>query len=171
MMLVTNDRVWVSPGQWGSVAFFAFLIACLGGLVVMRAARSDVTLTFLAAWLALIFGRSLWLGRTGRDPVHRLQNGALLLFAFFMISDPRTTPDSRAGRIVFALLVAVGAWIVQFNSSAPTACFGRLPSVPSACRCSTGCSPERALLDRPKKHASRIVTSSICSPQSPIRNP
>ena len=115
MMLATNDRVWVSPGQWGSVAFFAFLIACLGGLVVMRAARSDVTLTFLAAWLALIFGRSLWLGEPIAIPVHRLQNGALLLFAFFMISDPRTTPDSRAGRIVFALLVAVGAWIVQFQ--------------------------------------------------------
>ena len=115
MMLATGNHVWVSPGQWGSVAFFAFLIACLGGLVVMRAARSDVTLTFLAGWLALIFGRSLWLGEPVAIPVHRLQNGALLLFAFFMISDPRTTPDSRAGRIVFALLVAVGAWIVQFK--------------------------------------------------------
>jgi enediyne biosynthesis protein E5 len=115
MMLATSDRVWVSPGQWGSVAFFAFLIACLGGLVVMRAERSDVTLTFLAGWLALIFGRSLWLGEPLAIPIHRLQNGALLLFAFFMISDPRTTPDSRAARIIFALFVAVGAWIVQFK--------------------------------------------------------
>ena len=40
-------QVWVSPGQWGSVAFFGFLIACLGGLVVNRAARSDVTFAFL----------------------------------------------------------------------------------------------------------------------------
>src|SRR6266516_1708067 len=32
MMLVT-DRVWASPGQWGSGAVFAFLLACLGGLV------------------------------------------------------------------------------------------------------------------------------------------
>jgi Na+-transporting NADH:ubiquinone oxidoreductase subunit NqrB len=115
MMLATGNHVWVSPGQWGSVAFFAFFIVCLGGLVVMRAARSDVTLTFLAGWLALIFGRSFWLGEPVAIPVHRLQNGALLLFAFFMISDPRTTPDSRTGRIVFALLVAVGAWIVQFK--------------------------------------------------------
>ena len=42
-MLLTG-HVWVSPGQWGNVAFFAFLMACLGGLVVNRAARSDVTL-------------------------------------------------------------------------------------------------------------------------------
>jgi hypothetical protein len=38
-----------------------------------------------------------------------------VLFAFFMISDPRTTPDSRAGRILFAALVALGAYYVQFR--------------------------------------------------------
>src|SRR5688572_17654632 len=33
LMLATGGAVWVSPGQWGSAAFFGFLIACLGGLV------------------------------------------------------------------------------------------------------------------------------------------
>ena len=115
MMLATNGAVWVSPGQWGNVAFFGFLMVCAGGLVVMRAARSDVTLAFLGFYLALVFGRSLWLGEPMVIPLHRLQSGALLLFAFFMISDPKTTPDSRAGRIVFAALVAYGAWYVQFR--------------------------------------------------------
>ena len=32
-----------------------------------------------------------------------------------MISDPKTTPDSRAGRVLFAALVAFGAWYVQFR--------------------------------------------------------
>lgn len=114
MMLLTG-QVWVSPGQWGNVAFFAFLMACLGGLVVNRAARSDVTFAFIAFYMALVFGRSLWLGEPMSIPFHRLENGALLLFTFFMISDPRTTPNSRAGRIVFALLVACGAWYVQFR--------------------------------------------------------
>jgi enediyne biosynthesis protein E5 len=115
MILATDDRVWVSPGQWGNLAFFAFLLACLGGLVVMRAARSDVTLAFLGFYLALVIGRSCWLDEPLAIPLHRLQNGALLLFAFFMVSDPKTTPDSRAGRIVFAALVAWGAWFWQFR--------------------------------------------------------
>src|SRR5919201_2791081 len=113
MLLVTGD-IWVSPGQWGSGLVFAFLLASAGGLVVNRAARADVTLTFLACWAALLLGRSLWLGEPLAIPVHRLQNGALVLFAFFMISDPKTTPDSRAGRLLFAALVALGAYGVQF---------------------------------------------------------
>src|SRR5439155_1672013 len=60
MMLCSDRAVWVSPGQWGDFAFFAFLVICLGGLVVNRAARVDVTLAFLVSWLALIFGRSFW---------------------------------------------------------------------------------------------------------------
>lgn len=114
MMLLT-DSVWVSPGQWGNGAFFAFLMACVGGLVVNRATRSDVTYAFIVAYVALVFGRSAWLGEPLTIPLHRLENGALLLFTFFMISDPRTTPDSRPGRILFACLVAGGAWYVQFG--------------------------------------------------------
>jgi enediyne biosynthesis protein E5 len=114
-LLLITDRVWVSPGQWGSVVWFAFLMVCLGGLVVMRAARADVTLGFLLCYTALLIGRSWWLGEPMTIPLHRLQSGALLLFAFFMVSDPKTTPDSRAGRLIFAALVAAGAWYVQFR--------------------------------------------------------
>lgn len=114
-LLILTDRVWVSPGQWGSVAVMAFLMACLGGLVVNRAARSDVTLAFLACYGAIAIGRSLWLGEPLAIPLHRLENGALVLFSFFMISDPKTTPDSRVGRVIFALLVALGAGYVQFR--------------------------------------------------------
>jgi Na+-translocating ferredoxin:NAD+ oxidoreductase RnfD subunit len=105
----------VSPGQWGSLAVFAFLLASAGGLVVNRAARADVTWTFLGAWVGLLLARTLWLGDPLEIPLHRLQNGALVLFSFFMISDPRTTPDSRAGRVLFAALVALGAYGLQFK--------------------------------------------------------
>lgn len=114
VMLVTG-QAWVSPGQWGSVAIVGFLMASVGGLVVNRAARSDVTLAFLGCYAALLFGRSLWLGEPLAIPLHRLESGALVLFSFFMISDPKTTPDSRSGRLLFAAVVAVGAGIVQFK--------------------------------------------------------
>ena len=96
MLALFGDRAWVSPAQWGSGAWFAFLLLCLGGMVLYRAERSDVTLAFLLAYAALVFGRGLWLG----DPP--------------AISDPKTTPDSRAGRVLFSLLVTLGAGFVQF---------------------------------------------------------
>lgn len=114
MLLVTN-QVWVSPGQWGSAAFFAFLLACAGSLVVNRATRSDVTYAFIVCYCALLFGRSFYLGEPLAIPFHRVESGALLLFTFFMISDPKTTPDSRIGRVLFAALVAYVGWYVQFR--------------------------------------------------------
>ena len=107
--------VWVSPGQWGNTAFFLLLMGCLGTIVVTRAARADVTFAFLASWAGLLLYRAWALGDPIAIPLHRLQNGALLLFAFFMISDPKTTPDSRRGRVLFGALVACGAYYVQFK--------------------------------------------------------
>ena len=112
--VLLTGQAWVSPGQWGSPAFFGFLLACLGGLVVNRAARSDVTYAFLFFYVAILFGRALWLGDPLTIPAHQLQSGALLIFTFFMISDPKTTPDTRAGRVLFAFLVACGAAFVHF---------------------------------------------------------
>jgi Na+-transporting NADH:ubiquinone oxidoreductase subunit NqrB len=114
MLLLTN-QVWVSPGQWGAAAAFGFLMACAGLLVVNRSARCDVSLAFLTFYGALLVGRSTYLGEPFTIPFHRLQSGALLLFTFFMISDPKTTPDSRIGRVLFSALVAFGAWYVQFR--------------------------------------------------------
>jgi hypothetical protein len=105
---------WISPGQWGQVTWLVFLIACMGSLVVTRAARADVTLSFLAFYLGLLVARALWLGDPLTIPLHQIESVTLLIFSFFMISDPKTTPNARAGRIFFTFLVAVVALFVQF---------------------------------------------------------
>jgi Na+-transporting NADH:ubiquinone oxidoreductase subunit NqrB len=114
VLIAATDRVWVSPGQWGTEAYLAFGLASLGGLVIHRAARSDVTYAFIGFYALLVCGRAVWLGDPLSIPLHHLENGAFLVFAFFMISDPKTTPDSRRGRILFALIVALGAAFVHF---------------------------------------------------------
>jgi hypothetical protein len=118
-VVLTSGLGWMSPGQWGQVAWFGFLIACLGGLVVTRAARADVTVAFLIFYVGLLIVRALWLGDPLTIPLHQIESGALLIFAFFMISDPKTTPDSRTGRIVYALLVTTAALYVQFGLFRP----------------------------------------------------
>jgi Na+-transporting NADH:ubiquinone oxidoreductase subunit NqrB len=109
-----SGQVWVSPGQWGSGTILAFMVACFGMVVVHRSARSDVTWAFLLAYAAILFGRATWLGDPWGIPLHNLNSGAFLLFSFFMISDPKTTPDTRAGRLLYAVFVAIGSGLVHF---------------------------------------------------------
>ena len=109
-----SDRAWVSPAQWGAGPTIAFLVACLGGLVVNRAARSDVTYAFIGFYAAIVFGRAMWLGQPWSTPLHMLESGSLILFTFFMISDPKTTPNARVARLLYGAIVAAGAAFVAF---------------------------------------------------------
>jgi Na+-transporting NADH:ubiquinone oxidoreductase subunit NqrB len=113
-LMLFSDSAWVSSGQWGSAAFGAFVLACLGFLVLTRAKRAETTIAFLCIYGSLLFGRALWLGDPLSIPLHQIQSGALLIFAFFMISDPKTTPDAPLGRVLFAMIVAAIAFTIQF---------------------------------------------------------
>ena len=114
VVVALSDRAWVSPAQWGAGPTIAFLVACLGGMVVNRAARSDVSYAFVGTFAAILFGRAMWLGQPWSVPLHQLESGSLLLFTFFMISDPKTTPNARLARFLFGALVAAGATFVAF---------------------------------------------------------
>ena len=113
-LMIASDNAWISSGQWGNAPLGAFALACLGCLVLNRAKRSETTIVFLTAYATLLFGRAIWLGDPLAISIHQMQNGALLLFAFFMISDPKTTPDMPVGRALYATLVALVAFAIQF---------------------------------------------------------
>lgn len=109
---------WISPGQWGSFSLLALWFLALGGLVTQRIARWNVSLTFLAVWALLLAGRLLYLDYSW-DPgaamwLQQMSNGATLLFAFFMISDPMTTPQHKLARLLYVSLVACFAFVWQF---------------------------------------------------------
>ena len=114
-MVLFSGAAWTTPGQWGAVFWFAALLAGAGMFVTYRAARIDVPLIFLGVYAALLIGRALFLGDPLSIPMLRLTNGALILFAFFMISDPKTTPDGVIARTVFAASAALIAYILTFH--------------------------------------------------------
>jgi enediyne biosynthesis protein E5 len=134
LALLCLPGTWVSPGQWGDDFTLAGWFVALGGLVVHRARRADVSVAFLGFHLGFLALRVLWLGQRLAVLAHQLQSGALLLFAFFMISDPRTIPDDRRGRIAHAALVAAVAHVWQLALYRPNgllwALFFAAPAVP-----------------------------------------
>jgi Na+-transporting NADH:ubiquinone oxidoreductase subunit NqrB len=114
LLLFGTDHVWISPGLWGAEIWFVALLAFLAILVLTAAARADIALFFLAAHGGLLFARALWLGDPPAIPLHQLETGSLLIFAFFMITDPKTTPDARIARLVLAVAVAGLAHYLAF---------------------------------------------------------
>ncbi len=115
LLLLSGDSTWVSPGQWGSYLWLFLLLCCLAQLVLHKAMRSVLGAGFLLLYVGLLMGRALWLGDPLEIPFHQMQNGALLIFAFFMISDPKSTPDSKVAQGLFALLTAVLAFYFHFQ--------------------------------------------------------
>lgn len=113
-LLLGVDGVWVSPGQWGAAAWLALLIASAGGLVLTRSTRLDTAAGFLLCFGGLLAWRAWSLGDPWAIPLHQMQAGSLLLFAFFMVTDPRSTPDSRAGRMLFVAAVSALAYYLMF---------------------------------------------------------
>ena len=120
LLLALSSGVWISPGQWGTGIWLASLLVFFAVLVLQAAQRSDVALFFLGAHAALLLARAYWLGDPLAIPLHQMQGGSLLIFAFFMISDPKTTPDSRLARLLFALAVAaLGHYLAFFMQMRP----------------------------------------------------
>ncbi|NJO40483.1 MAG: Na+-transporting NADH:ubiquinone oxidoreductase, subunit NqrB [Cyanobacteria bacterium CRU_2_1] len=124
-LTLTHDA-WVSPGQWGESSWYALLFLGTGGLVLKRVGRWDTTIAFLVAYAGLEAVRNVWLGWTWDVWLHRLMSGSLLLFALFMITDPRTIPNARIGRLIWAGAIAIFAFILRNYFFVPTAVFWAL---------------------------------------------
>lgn len=118
----TGDA-WISPGQWGSNVVVLFAVVTLGVIVTTRVQKLDVSLAFLGTFAVLMFARQiLYLGWPVDFFVQSICTGSLLLFSFFMITDPKTTPDHPVARILWSAAVAGVAFYLttfKFMNGAP----------------------------------------------------
>ena len=114
LLFAAASHVWISPGAWGSTVWLVALLCFFAILVLGAARRADIAVFFFGTHAALLLARAIWLGDPFAIPLHQLQSGSLLIFTFFMISDPRTSPDSRLGRFIFAASVAALAHYMAF---------------------------------------------------------
>jgi Na+-transporting NADH:ubiquinone oxidoreductase subunit NqrB len=119
--LLLLPGAWISAGQWGSDLALAAWFVALGALVSKKARRWDISWMFLACFVGLLAARVAWIGQSPQVLLHQLQSGALLLFTFFMISDPMTIPNRRAARLLYAAVVALAACGWQYGLFKPNA--------------------------------------------------
>jgi len=124
-LMLTPDA-WVSPGQWGEEGWYALLFLSCGGLVLRRVGRWDTTVAFLGSYAVLEAVRNVLLGWTWDVWAHRLMSGSLLMFSLFMITDPRTIPNARIGRLLWAVAIALLTFFLRNYLFLSTAVFWAL---------------------------------------------
>ena len=133
--VVLTGNAWISPGQWGSGAVILFAVLCLGCIITTRVQKLDTSLAFLGSFGSLLFIRQIiYLGWPMDFFIQSISTGSLLLFSFFMITDPKTTPNHTTARIIWSVLVAVAAFYLttfKFITTAPIwVLVGMQPLVP-----------------------------------------
>lgn len=121
VLAIGSGHGWLSPGQWGEEVWLGLLFVGAGGLVLRRVGRWDTTIAFLGCYFGLELSRNFWLGWTTDVLVHRLSNGSLLLFALFMVTDPRSIPNARGARLVWAMTIAGLTFWLRNSFYLPTA--------------------------------------------------
>lgn len=105
---------WISPGQWGSGAVMAFFFTAAAIMVLLKVGRIDTSLAFLLTFFGLEFLRSvIYLGWELDWFMHKVTNGSILLFAFFMITDPKTTPNHNRSRLLWAALIGGASFLLS----------------------------------------------------------
>ena len=118
-----TGNAWISPGQWGSGAVIMFGVLSLGFIVVSRVQKLDVSLAFLGTFAGLIYLRQIiYLGWPMDHFVQSVSTGSLLLFSFFMITDPKTIPNHRVARILWCVAIAAVSFYLtafKFINGAP----------------------------------------------------
>lgn len=124
--LILTPDAWVSPGQWGDDGWYALLFLGTGGMVLKRVGRWDTTAAFIGSYAILEAMRNFWLGWTWDVYWHRLMSGSLLLFALFMITDPRSIPNARISRLIWAMCIAGLTFILRNQFFVSTAVFWAL---------------------------------------------
>lgn len=115
VVVLSFPGAWVSPGQWGTEGWAVVFGIGAGLAVTQSAKRLEVPFLYLASWALLLTGRALWLGDPLAIPIHQMGNGALVVFAFFMISDPMTAPWHPVARAAWVVLAAVAGFALQVS--------------------------------------------------------
>jgi enediyne biosynthesis protein E5 len=105
-IFISND-CWISPGQWGSGFVILFAVSCFGFIVLTRVQKLSVTATFLGVFICLLFIRQIiYLGWPMDFFLQSISTGSLILFSFFMITDPKTLPNHTLVRNLWVITIA-----------------------------------------------------------------
>jgi Na+-translocating ferredoxin:NAD+ oxidoreductase RnfD subunit len=104
---ILSDHLLVRPDQFSGSPWLMVQIVLFGALAITRGARFRTTLGYYAAVLCFALPVGTLLGKKPLWILAPEMNTSTLIFAFLMLTDPRTTPEVPARQWAFGVGVAV----------------------------------------------------------------
>ncbi|MCK5104529.1 MAG: RnfABCDGE type electron transport complex subunit D [Cyclobacteriaceae bacterium] len=101
--------------QWGNNLLPMVVIWMLGMVIVYRAKRFHITITYVISFLVFAYIRSLITQDPFLAEVAPLTGPMYQLFIFFMITDPPTNVRSKKGQMLVAFFVALVEFVLRLN--------------------------------------------------------
>lgn len=114
-LVLAHGLATVAPGsQWGGNAWIPIVILVLGTTMMHRVNRLDLVGTWLGGYVVMALAR-VALGQGGIVfGLGPMLSGEFALFTFSMMPDPKTSPNTRKGRILWGAGIAVTDGILRY---------------------------------------------------------
>lgn len=106
LLLLAPDYVSTLSVQWGNTVWPMMVVWVLGALIVWRVKRLHITAVYVVSFVILALARSAITGHAFLAEVAPITGPMYQLFIFFMITDPKTTVQTRRGQCLVAFLIA-----------------------------------------------------------------
>ena len=117
MLFLAADTVASLSIQWGNYLPPMIVVWILGSLIIWQAKRFHICVTYVIAFFLFAYVRSWITGHPFLAEVAPITGPMYQLFIFFMITDPKTTVQTKWGQCVVAFLVALVEMILRLHES------------------------------------------------------
>jgi Na+-translocating ferredoxin:NAD+ oxidoreductase RnfD subunit len=117
MLFLAADTVASLSVQWGNYLLPMVVVWILGSISIWRLRRFHICVTYVLSFLLFAAIRSRVTGHPFMAEVAPITGPMYQLFIFFMITDPKTTVQTKWGQCVVAFLVALAETILRLHES------------------------------------------------------
>jgi Na+-translocating ferredoxin:NAD+ oxidoreductase RnfD subunit len=97
-------QTYTTPEQWGSFLWLGTLMFILGFFITTIVKRTMIPLSFAFFYITLNY---LFLTHNIYDLFNTIISGSFLLFIFFMLTDPRTSPTKYSIQVLYTLSISL----------------------------------------------------------------
>lgn len=115
LLFLAPETVAALTIQWGNFIWPLLVIWILGSVIIWRAKRIHISVTYVLAFFAFAFVRSWITGDPWRSEISPITGPMYQLFVFFMITDPKTTVKSKKWQCIVVFLVAFVEMLLRLN--------------------------------------------------------